>query len=121
LQLRQVIVAAAWLEVLVGGLILFVPELFSLLLFGGRPDATGVLLTRFAGIGLLALGIACLPLQGESGRGSVRGLVVFNIGVALFLACAAIATAHRGILIWPATVLHAAIAAALLLRMRGNT
>src|SRR5215472_2265924 len=58
---RVVVSAAAWLEIIVGALFLTVPDVLCLLLFGAKPEAIGMPLGRFAGIALLALGIACLP------------------------------------------------------------
>src|SRR5215469_17685615 len=58
---KLIVTAAAWLEIVVGALFLIVPDVLCLLLFGAKPEAIGMLLGRFAGIGLLALGIACLP------------------------------------------------------------
>ena len=72
-------------------------------------------------IGLLALGIACLPSTEGPRRNSVIGLCAFNVGMTILLAWAALATTHRGVLLWPATVLHAVIAAALLAQLtRGS-
>jgi hypothetical protein len=117
-HLRYVEIAAAWLEVVVGALLIVVPEVVSVWLLGAKPAAIGVLFARFGGVGLFGLGIACLPPSGPSNGRSLRGLFIFNIGMTLLLAWVAIATVYRGILVWPATVLHGAIAAALLQRLR---
>jgi hypothetical protein len=112
---KLVIGAAAWLEIIVGALFLTVPDLVCLLLFGAKPEAVGMSLGRFAGIGLIGLGVACLPSsEAGSRRGAVQGLLAFNIGVAILFADLGVATALHGVLLWPAVVLHAVIAAALL-------
>ena len=73
------------------------------------------MLARFAGVGLFALGIACLPSTATgSHRSAVSGLIVFNVGVASLFTWVGVATTLRGALLWPVVVLHAAIAAALL-------
>jgi hypothetical protein len=119
--LRYVVIAAARLEVVVGAVILLAPAQMSVLLFGGEPGTVGVLFARFAAVGLLGLGIACRPLQGRSDGGTLRGLLAFNVGMTVLLAWVAVATVYRGILIWPATVLHGVIAVALGQRMRSTT
>jgi hypothetical protein len=112
---RFVVGAAAWLEIIVGSLFLIVPDVMCLLLFGARLEAIGMLLGRFAGIGLLALGIACLPSRdSESPRNIVWGLFTFNAGVAILFAWVGVAGALHGFLLWPAVILHTVIAGALL-------
>jgi heme A synthase len=106
---------AAWLEIVVGAIFLTVPDVPCRLLFAAKPEGVGVVLARFAGVGLFALGIACLPSTATgSHRSAVFGLLVFNAGVATLFAWVGIATTLRGVLLWPVVVLHAVIAAALL-------
>ena len=119
---RFVVGAAAWLEIIVGALFLTVPDVPCQLLFGAKPEAIGMPLGRFAGIALVALGISCLPSRDVgSRRGIVLGLFVFNVGVVLF-ACVGVASTLHGFLLWPAVILHAIIAGALLphLLMKGS-
>ena len=112
---RFVVAAAAWLEIIVGALFLTVPDVPCLLWFGAKPEAIGTPLGRFAGIGLIALGIACLPSKDAgSRRNEVRGLFAFNGGVAILFAAVGIASALHGFLLWPAVILHTIIAGALL-------
>ena len=111
---RFVVGAAAWLEVIVGALFLTVPDVPCLLLFGAKPEAIGVPLGRFAGIALVALGIACLPSRDAgSRRNVVLDLLAFNAGVAILFAWVAVASALHGFLLWPAVILHTIIAGAL--------
>ena len=109
---RSVVKVAAWLEIIVGTSIVTVPDLLCMLLFGTKPEGVGVTLARFAGVGLIALGIACLPSTGTKSRQGVVGLFVFNAGVTVLLAWVAVTTVH-GIMLWPVVILHAAIAIAL--------
>ena len=112
---RFVVGTAAWLEIIVGVLFLAVPEVLSLLVFGARPEALGMALGRFAGIALLALGVACLPSRDAgSPRNVVLVLFAFNSAVAILFACVGIVTALHGLLLWPVVILHAIIAGALL-------
>ena len=115
MQQGLVVGAAAWLEIVVGALFLTVPDVLCLLLFGARPDAIGIPLGRFAGIALVALGLACLPSRDAgSRRNVVVGLFAFNAAVAILFAYVGFASALHGLLLWPAVILHTIIAAALL-------
>jgi hypothetical protein len=112
---KTVVIAAAWLEIVVGASIVTVPNVPCRLLFATTPEGVGIPLARFAGVALVALGIACLPSKAAgSPRSAVLGLLVFNVGATVLLAWVAIANTFRGIVLWPVVVLHALIAAALL-------
>jgi hypothetical protein len=112
---KSVVMTAVWLEIVVGAIFLTVPDVPCRLLFAAKPEGVGVVLARFAGVGLFALGIACLPSTATgSHRNAVFGLIVFNVGVASLFAWVGVATTLRGELLWPVVVLHAAIALALL-------
>ena len=109
-----VVMAASLLEIVVGITFITVPDIPCRLLFAATPESLAIPLARFAGVGLLGLGIACLPSKRvEPNRGAVLGLLAFNVGAAIFCAWVAVATSFRGLLLWPAAVLHAVIAAAL--------
>ena len=111
----QIVATAAWFEIGVGGIILADVAVPSRLFFAAVPQGVAVPLARFAGIALVALGIACLPSTGTGPRrSSMIGLLVFNVGVAILFAEVAINTALRGPLLWPAIIVHAIIAVALL-------
>jgi len=112
---RYVVEAAAWLEIVVGAIFVTVPNIPCALLFGANPENIGTALARWIGISLFALGIACVPHQaGEPRHTAVLGLFVFNAGVSILFAwVGTVATVH-GFLLWPAVILHAVIALALL-------
>ena len=112
---RYIVKAAAWLEIVVGAIFIIVPNIPCALLFGANPNNLGTPLARWVGVSLFALGIACLPSKaGESHRRAVLALFVFNAGVTILFAwVGAVVTVH-GFLLWPAVILHAVIAAALL-------
>ena len=116
---RYIVKAAAYLEIVVGAVFITAPNVPCALLFGANPDNVGAPLARWVGVSLFALGIACLPSKaGESHRSAVLGLFVFNAGVTILFAwVGAVSTVH-GFLLWPAVILHAVIAAALLPQLR---
>ena len=112
---RYLVMASAWLEIGVGALFITVPDAPCLLLFGAKPEGVAMPLARWVGVGLLALGIACLPSRAaESHRSTVLGLFVFNAGLAILLAWVGIVTSVHGFLLWPGAILHAAITVAFL-------
>jgi hypothetical protein len=112
---KSIVTGAAWLEIAVGVTVIVAPNFLCVLLFATRPEGASMPIARLAGIALLALGISCLPsVQTGPRRNSVLGLVVYNVGAAILLAWVGVATALHGFLLWPAAILHAGIAAALL-------
>jgi len=76
-------------------------------------------MSRFTGIALIGLGIACLPsnLTGIH-RNAVRALLIFNIGATIFFAWVAVATTFRGVVLWPVVIVHAVLTIALALSLR---
>jgi hypothetical protein len=110
-----VVLAAAWLEIVVGIGFVVIPDLPCRLLFAASPEGLAIPLARFAGVALFGLGIACLPSKlAGSHWGAVLGLFVFNLGATIFFAWVAVATLFRGPLLWLVVFLHGFIAAALL-------
>ena len=110
---KFVVMAAAWLEILVGASFVALPNLPCVLLFAVKPEGIAIPLARFAGIGLLGLGIACLPSTSTGSRRGVVGLFVFNLGATILFVSVAMVTPLHGFLLWPVAILHAAIATAL--------
>jgi hypothetical protein len=119
---RSVVMAAAWLEIVAGAILVAVPELPCMLLFAVKPEGMGAPVARFAGFGLLGLGIACLPSPTTGSRRGVVGLFVFNLGVTSLFVWLGVVTTLHGFLLWPAAILHGVISTALapqLLTTRG--
>jgi hypothetical protein len=109
---KYIVRAAAWLEIGTGLGLILLPQFLCLLLFGAPLEGAGVPITRFAGLGL---GIACLSMPAATHtRGAVLGLLVYNVGAPILFVWLGLATTFHGILLWPAALLHAGIAAALL-------
>lgn len=106
---------AACLEIVVGVTLILVPGFACQLLFAAPLTGDGVPISRFAGIGLLSLGIAYWSTSATSPpRGSILGLLVFNVATAMLLAWVGMTAAFHGILLWPAVLLHAGIGAGLI-------
>lgn len=112
---NSVVKVAAWLEIIVGATLVVALDVASQLLFATAPEGVGAPMGRFAGIALFALGVAGLgSTKPGLGGSAALGLLVFNTGAAIFLAWVAVGTRFRGVLLWPAVVLHAVIACGLL-------
>ncbi len=116
-MLRRIAVMASWLEIIVGVSLVTAPALLCVLLFAAKPEGTGVPLARFAGFGLLALGISCLPSTPTASRRGVTALLVFNAGVTILFAWVGFTAVH-GFLLWPVVILHGAIATTLVAQYR---
>jgi hypothetical protein len=112
---KYIVRTAAWLEIGTGLGLILLPQYLCLLLFGAPVEGAGVPITRFAGLVLVALGISCLSMPAATHtRGAVLGLFVYNVGAPILFVWLGLATTLHGILLWPAAILHAGIAAALL-------
>ncbi len=101
------------------GLALMVePELVVSLLLGAELSGQLVPLGRVAGVALLALGLACWPGGQAIGSSSptLRGMLTYNVLLALYLAYLGAVAHQSGLLLWPAVALHAVVALLLIRR-----
>src|SRR5262249_15005260 len=106
----------ALLEALTALPLLFLPSLPLALLLGVENAAAEVLFTgRVLGAALLAIAVACWLARGDPGspaqRGLVIGVLVYDAGGGSLLAYAALGLGLSGVVLWPAVVLHVALAA----------
>ena len=113
--MNRLLKLTAIIEMATGLGLLVVPSLVVRLLLGSPLDAPAALaVARVAGAGLLALGIACWlashDTQSCAARGVVSAMVVYNFGAVLILGAAGIGSQPVGIALWPAVILHAAMA-----------
>ena len=71
-------------------------------------------LGRVAGVALFALGVSCWLARGDeqsrAAKGLVGAMVLYNLGTVVILGDAGICAQRVGIALWPAVVLHAAMA-----------
>jgi hypothetical protein len=92
-----------------------VPSFVVRLLLGSELDTSAaVVLARVAGAALLALGVACWQAHDDTQSRAVRGLVaamlLYNVATVAVLGFAGIGLGLHGVVLWPAVVLHAAMA-----------
>src|SRR5438874_7450941 len=94
--------------------LLAVPAVVVRLLLGAEISGASLPLGRVAGAALLALGVACWLARGDTQSRAARGLIVamliYNIVATAVLAFAGIGLGLHGVALWPAVVLHAAMA-----------
>jgi hypothetical protein len=77
------------------------------------PEA--ILVSRVAGAALLAIGVACWLARGDPGSpaalGLLIGVLIYDAAAAGLLLYAATAMNMVGVVLWPAVVVHAVLAA----------
>lgn len=105
----------ALLEAGVGVALLGFPSVVVKLLLGSPLDAPpAVALGRVAGAALLALGMACWLARGDAHTRAARGLVaamtVYNLAAVAVFLFAGLGAKLVGVALWPAILLHAAMA-----------
>jgi hypothetical protein len=107
---------SAIIEAATGLGLMAVPSVVVRLLLGSPLDTSAAgILGRVAGTALLALGVACWLARDDTQSRTARGLVVamlmYNIVATAVLAFAGIGLGLHGVALWPAVVLHGAMAA----------
>jgi len=110
----SVVGLAGAIEAVTGLPLIFFPQVLIRLLFGTDVMGVGLVLSRLAGIALLALGLGCFLGRQEPGRsGALAGMLTYNVLVTIYLAFVGLGTEFVGVLLWPAAALHAALTALL--------
>jgi len=86
---------------------------FALLLGVESPAPEALVVGRVSGGALLAIGVTCWLVQGESGqiqRGVLAGVLIYDVAAAALLAYAGAVLSMAGAALWPAVALHGALA-----------
>ena len=113
--MKKLLVFTALIEAIAGAALMAAPAPAVSLLVGAALDtASGLVVARVAGGALLALGLACwLARDGGQDRGArviVAAMLLYNVAVAAVLVHAGLGLKLSGIGLWPAVVLHLALA-----------
>jgi hypothetical protein len=112
--MNKLLTVTAVVEAATGVALIVVPSFVGRLLLGTEFFGVAVVVGRVAGIALLALGIACWlardDRQSRAARGLVAALLFYNVAIAALLAFAGLGLRLHGMALWPAVVLHAAMA-----------
>jgi len=109
--MRPLLVLSAGGEAVTGLLLLADPQLVGRLLFGGKIVGAGMVMSRIAGISLIALGVACWPRRDaeNSAPRALPALLTYSLPVTAYLAAVGIDGQTVGRLLWPAAAGHAAL------------
>jgi hypothetical protein len=108
---KGVLILAALAEGGFGLLLLISPPIVCRLLFGADVSGLGVTVGRLTGMAIFALAIACWP-DGSS-RNPFYGMLTWSVLALVYLIVNGF-TGSVGVLLWPAVVVHGAIALLLL-------
>lgn len=113
--MMTLLITSAIVEVATGLALLAAPSVIVALLLGGSLDSPGALVVgRVAGAALLSLGVACWfardDAQSRAARGLIAAMLLYNMATTTLLAYAGIGFGLSGVGLWPAVVLHAALA-----------
>jgi hypothetical protein len=120
---RSLLGITAVIEAGAGLALVIWPSATVMLLLGSSLDIpAGLILGRIAGAALLALAVACWLARHDGESRSAAGLIVamllYNSATVLFLTISGISSGSVGIALWPAVVLHSAMAVWCIARMR---
>jgi hypothetical protein len=107
---KTVMTVSAVIETVTGLVFIANPGLAARVLLGADLPASGVAVGRLCGIGLLSLGLACWPSGASAPSHSVWSLVTYNLLAALYLGYLRVGGGFVSYLLWPASLLHAALA-----------
>ena len=113
-MMKRFLILTAIIEAATGLALIAMPAIVVRLLLGAEISGASIPLGRVAGAALLALGVACWLARDDTQSPATRGLVVamlmYNIPATAVLAFAGIGLGLHGVALWPAVVLHAAMA-----------
>jgi len=112
---RKLLIVTASAETGIGVLLLFAPSPIARLLLGAALNGPAAeIVGRIAGAALLSLGGACWLARDDRSSRALRGLVaamlLYNTAAIAVLFYAGAGLKLVGVLLWPAAVLHAALA-----------
>jgi hypothetical protein len=108
---RRILFAAAAAEAFAGLALLVLPSIVTALLLGAQASGLTDVMSRVAGIALIALACACWPRATHPADSrSCGGLLIYNGLAALLLAYLGVSNRPYGILLWPAVAIHSGLA-----------
>jgi hypothetical protein len=123
-NLKYLFLVTAFVEMGTGLFLLLLPAVPLALLLGTSEAAPETLLVgRVAGAALLGIGVASWRARQDRGTpaqlGLLAGILLYNVAAAVLLGFAGTVLEMAGVALWPAVVLHAALAVWCSVVMRG--
>jgi hypothetical protein len=114
-QRARLLIVTAVVEVATGLALLCAPTVPIVLLLGIRTASPEVaLISRVTGTALLSIGVSSWLARNDrdsrAQNGVLIGVLIYDIIVAILLAYAALVLKLVGVALWPAVVLHSALA-----------
>ncbi len=103
--MKRLLMLASLAEAGLGVILLVDPSIVVQLLVGGEVAGAGVIVSRFAGIALVGLGLACWP--GANGQPAFYGMLSYSALALLYFVYIGIRGEFVGPLLWPAAIVHA--------------
>jgi hypothetical protein len=109
--MKKVLEIASVSEFLTGVALFWSPSVVVQLLFGSEISGIGIILSRIAGIALIALGVSCWPGQDKAWRinQAYGGMLTYSLLAALYLAYIGLKGQPIGKLLWLAVIVHVII------------
>jgi hypothetical protein len=109
--MKKGLALAATGEAALGLVLLVYPPIVVRLLFNAQIAGAGAVMSRIAGIALIALGVACWPGSdaGSSPSRALRAMLCYGLLAMLYLAYLGIRGEWVGILLWPGVGIHAVL------------
>ena len=107
---RTLVRLSAGIEAATGLALIAAPDFVGRVLLGANLSDSGIAVGRVAGFALLSLGLACWPAADNATPSAVRALFAYNLFAAVYLGYLRVSGEFVAFLLWPACVLHAALA-----------
>ena len=112
--MKTLLILTALIEAGAGAALMCCPSAMAALLLGAPLDTPAAMTVgRVAGAALFALGVTCWLAredpQSRAARGLAVAMLLYNVAAVALLASAEICLGLRGVALWPAIVLHAAL------------
>jgi hypothetical protein len=114
-QPKHLLIMTALIEARTGLLLLVLPSVPIALLLGVEHSAPEtILVARVTGAALLAFGVASWFAPNDQDRrarlGLLTAILIYDLAAAALLAYAGLVLSMAGLVLWPAVVIHAALA-----------
>jgi hypothetical protein len=113
--MKILLILTAGIEAATGLALVLSPSVLASMLLGASLDTpAGLVIARIAGGALLSIGTACCVArndhQSRAATGLIAALLLYNTAAVAVLVYASMGLDLSGIGLWPAVILHAALA-----------